>query len=125
MIKIFRKHFIPLINILFLLILSVIHSGCEESLEYLLKAVSCGGPNRDDLPPNWNMPYLYNLIGIKYANCRCNSNMALKYYQLALDYEPDNDWALKNIEDLYMFNVKKFLRASRNFFNKITEMMKG
>ena len=92
----------------------------KESLEYLLNAVDglCS-PDNSELSVNWDMPYLYNLIGTKYANHLNDVNKALKYYQLALERDPDNAWALKNIEDLYLFSIKKFLRSSREFLLKI------
>ena len=91
----------------------------KDSLVYLISAVSGRRGTMD-----WDMPYLYNLIGTKYENYFDDADSALKYYQLALEHDPNNTWALKNIENLYVFNVKKLLKASRNLLNKIAEVVR-
>lgn len=87
----------------------------EESLRDLLK----GMEYETDIRDRWNMPYLFNRIGMKYEMYMNDAENAQVYYQRALHEDAGYADALKNLGDLYRYHFKKHAQAVRYYDSKI------
>ena len=87
----------------------------QKSIECLLKAAAHEGKNGE----HWNKPYLYTLIGLKYAGNFNNGEEALKYYQIALEIDENCAEAIKYIGDIYLYHYQDYPSAFKYYNRKI------
>ena len=97
------------------------HKACALCmLGQLDKAVEIADELENLQEEHLDIPYLYNLIGDKYADSFNDVDSALKYYQLSIKRSPNDAHAAKKIEELYLSHLKKFIRSCQDFINKLS-----
>ena len=79
----------------------------KEAQSDLLRAIS----DTEALEDYWNMNIIYNLLGHSYEMYFNDAESALRYYNMALESDPDDDYALSCIGDLHCYYLNQYAEA--------------